>query len=192
MTLEGIVTHYGLLALFLGAGIEGETVALTGGFLAHQRLVPLGWAMVAVSAGSFVADQIFFMIGRRYRDHRWVRRFTDKPAFAKAYEMLEKRPVSFVLAFRFLYGLRVVSPLAIGTSALPMRRFTPLNAIAATVWGVSFTALGYIFGSAIERLTGDIRSIGMVLIGAAIVGACLFALTYALRSRNRARPPASQ
>jgi len=103
--------------------------------------------------------------------------------------MLERRPIGFVLGFRFLYGLRIVSPLAIGASALPLRRFVALNVCAAIIWGISFTALGYLFGSAIERVAGDMRSVGPVLIGAAILAACLIGATLVVR--RLAQPPAS-
>jgi membrane protein DedA with SNARE-associated domain len=42
--------------------------------------------------------------------------------------------------------LRTISPIAIGTSHVPARTFMLLNAISATVWGVLFTGMGYLFG----------------------------------------------
>ena len=167
MTIEAIIARYGVLAVFLGAGLEGETVVVSGGLLAHRGLLPLVPTMAAAATGSFVADQIFFLLGRRFRDHPRVRGISAKPAFARALAMLERHPVAFVLAFRFLYGLRTVSPIAIGTTALPASRFVLLNAIAAVLWGIVFTAIGYAFGHGIELAFGRLRSIGHV---AAAVG----------------------
>ena len=152
MSLEALLHHYGLAALFVGAGVEGETVVVGGGLLAHKGYVSLGGAMAAASAGSFVADQLFFLAGRRFRGHRWVRRFTEKPAFARALTALERYPIGFIFAFRFIYGLRTVSPIAIGTSRVEARLFLIVNAVAAIVWGVSFTTIGYLFGRQVEHL----------------------------------------
>ena len=51
----------------------------------------------------------------------------------------------FVLSFRFLYGLRTISPVAIGLSSIPAAyRFTLLNAISAMVWaGVRDESQGF-------------------------------------------------
>ncbi|MDA5193282.1 DedA family protein [Govanella unica] len=154
MTIEMILARYGLLALFIGAGVEGETVVVSGGILAHQKLISFEGAMVAAAAGSFVADQIFFAIGRHFRSHAFVQKIAAKPAFGKALAALERHPTGFILAFRFIYGLRTISPFAIGATTIPVRTFVLLNLIAASVWGVLFTSLGYMFGHGLQQIFG--------------------------------------
>lgn len=152
VSLDALFQHYGLAALFVGAGVEGETVVVGGGLLAHKGLFPLPAAMAAAAAGSFTADQLFFLAGRRFRDHRWVKAVREKPAFARALALLEAHPIGFIFAFRFIYGLRTVSPIAIGTTRVEPRLFLIVNAVAAVVWGIVFTAIGFAFGHAFERL----------------------------------------
>ena len=172
MSIETLVAHYGPIALFAGAGMEGETVVVTGGVLAHRGLVPLWAAIAATAGGSFLADQIFFALGRRYRDHPRVRRIMARPAFARALRTLERHPTGFILAFRFLYGLRTVSPVAIGTSQVPVGRFVALNAVAAISWAALFTGLGYGFGEGIEEVAGRFTPhLPMVLALAAAIAA---------------------
>ena len=76
----------------------------------------------------------------------------EKPAFARALGWLERYPIGFIFAFRFIYGLRTVSPVAIGTSRVEARLFLIVNAVAAVVWGVTFTTIGYLFGRQFEHL----------------------------------------
>lgn len=166
MSIAGLLARYGLPALFLGAGIEGETVVVAGGLLAHRGLVSLPGAMAATSIGSFVADQVFFLIGRRLSDWRFVQRLRDKALFARALGLLERYPVGFIFAFRFLYGFRTISPFAIGTSRVPARLFLVVNAVAAVAWGCAFTLLGYAFGHEVEQLLHRYRpSTRTILIG---------------------------
>lgn len=160
LTIEALIARYGLAAIFIGAGIEGETSVLAGGLFAHEGMLSLPGAMLAAATGSFVADQAFFAAGRRFRNHRWVQRAQKKPAFAKALETLERYPIGFIFAFRFLYGLRTVSPIAIGTSHVPTRTFLWINATAAAVWAVLFTGLGYVFGTGLAELLGRYRPHG--------------------------------
>jgi membrane protein DedA with SNARE-associated domain len=187
MSIEQLVAQYGLIALFVGAGAEGETVVVTGGVLAHRGLVPLWGAAAAAAAGSFVADQIFFALGRRYRDHPRVRRIMARPAFARALGTLERHPVGFILAFRFLWGLRTVSPVAIGTSRVPAARFVTLNAVAAVAWGALFTGLGYGFGEGIETLVGRFRPHLPILLSAAAAIAALALIVRLILIRRQGR-----
>lgn len=160
MTLESLVRQYGLVALFVGSGLEGEAAVVAGGLLAHQGLFSLAGACVAASGGSFLADQLWFAIGRRSRDHRWVRRVREKRAFSRALGWLERHPKSFIFAFRFIYGMRTVSPIAIGTSNVPARLFGPINAVAAVAWGCTFSVVGYVFGREFEAFAGRLRPHG--------------------------------
>lgn len=157
MTAETLLAQYGLAAVFVGAGLEGETATVAGGLLAHEGYWPLWAAMVAAAAGSFIADQLFFLIGRRFQDHRRVKRMRDKPGFARAMAAFERRPIGFIFIFRFLYGLRTISPIAIGTTQVSARTFMVVNAISAAVWAALFTGIGFLFGREFEGLMRSLR-----------------------------------
>lgn len=172
MSVEAIIARYGLAAVFVGAGLEGETVVVASGILAHRGTWPLAGAMAAAVLGSFTADQLFFLIGRRWRNHPRVRRIMARRAFAKALAAFERRPTLFILGFRFLYGVRTISPIAIGTTNVSQRRFMVLNVIAALIWGVGFSALGYWFGQGLDALVARWRPTGGVLL---LAGAAAFA-----------------
>lgn len=170
MTIEAIVARWGVAAVFAGAMLEGETAVIAGGLIAHQGLIAWPLAFGAAAIGSFLADQFFFAAGRRYRDRPLVQRWTQKRAFAKALQLLERYPVGFIFAFRFLYGFRTVSPVAIGTSQVPLATFVPLNAAAAVVWAALFTALGYWFGEAVTEVAGRLQpSRHTLLVGIAVL-----------------------
>ncbi|MBF7013730.1 DedA family protein [Novosphingobium sp. HR1a] len=186
MTLDQIIAEYGLPALFAGAAIAGETVVVIGGIMVHRGILPFLPAIAAASAGSFVADQIFFLLGRRFRDHAFVQRVQRKAAFAKALSTFERHPTIFVFAFRFLYGLRTVSPIAIGTTRIPARTFLLINACAAILWGTVFVSAGYFFGSAIEAVFGKIRSVVHVVLPLVAVAVVIGVAGLLIRQRKSA------
>ncbi len=186
LTIEAIVARWGVAAVFAGAMLEGETAVIAGGLFAHHGLVRWPAVMAAAALGSFIADQAFFAAGRRYRDRAWVQRWTRQRTFAKALELLERWPVGFIFAFRFLYGFRTVSPLAIGASRVPTATFVPLNAAAAVVWAAVYTALGYWFGEAVTELAGRLQPSRHTLIvgaGTLVAGFALFKLLMWWRNR---------
>ena len=174
--MEELVLRYGVIAIFLGSGIEGEPFALAGGVLAHRHWLP-AWVSVAAAIGGAVAiDQFWFHLSRHFQRSRLVERVVRRPSFARALVLIERYPVRFILLFRFAYGLRAVAPVAIGASRVPTRLFVPLNIATAVVWGLSFTTAGYLIGPAFEAAEaryGSGIAIATICISA---GAILFAL----------------
>lgn len=174
--MEALVLRYGVVAIFLGAGIEGEPFALAGGVLAHRHWLPTWLAIGAAICGAVTIDQFWFHLSRHFQRSRLVRRVVQRPSFARALALIERYPVRFVLLFRFAYGLRAVAPVAIGASRVPTRLFVPLNIAAAIVWGCLFTAGGYFVGPAFEAAEAHYGA-GIALAAICIsVGAILFAL----------------
>ena len=175
--MEQIILRYGVVAIFLGSGIEGEPFVLAGGVLAHRHWLSVCTAVLAAIGGSCLIDQFWFHLSRHFRQNRLVRRLAERPAFARSLELIERHPVWFVLLFRFAYGLRAVAPVAIGASRLGARLFVPLNVVAAIVWGSLFTGLGYLAGPAFEAAEARWGS----TIALATIGLSAAALAFALR-----------
>lgn len=157
------IAAWGLPAVFLGSGLEGEATVMCGGILAQHRLFSLPTVIACASIGSFAGDQSLFLAGRYLGRKPRLRALLDRPFACKALDLVQHRPVGFVLAFRFLYGLRLVSPLVIGTTGMAYRRFLLLNAMAALIWAAIFATLGFILGDAAQALTWpfDARWTGM-------------------------------
>lgn len=185
MALEQLVSDYGAFGLFAGSGLEGETVAMLGGVLAHRGLLDFWTAVLAVAAGSFLTDQIFFLAGRRFRNSPWVRKLQAGPAGARVLQMFHRRRDVFVFSFRFIYGLRVASAVTIGTTGFPWGRFAVLNGLAAVLWAAVFVALGYLCGQAIETMFGHLRA--HIHYPLALVTICLCAVTTIFVSRRMRR-----
>lgn len=181
MSIEALVARYGVAALLVGAGLEGETVVMLGGIMVHQGVIAFWPAVFAAAFGSFASDQLFFAAGRRFRDHPRVRRIAARRAFAKALATFERYPVAFVFSFRFLYGLRTVSPVAIGTTNLPTVRFVAINAAAALVWATVFISIGYWFGLGLTEAIGPWLPSWQVLLAGAAAGAVIAVIGWLIR-----------
>lgn len=150
--IEGWIAHYGLIAIIVGAALEGETVAMIGGMSAHRGLFALPAVWAAVLAGTLIADQGLFYAGRLLKDRPQVLKLRSTRRFQKAQSLFERHPQKFVMLFRFFYGMRTVSPMLIGTSGFAPVRFALLNLVAAILWSGLFVGLGFVFGLGIEEL----------------------------------------
>jgi membrane protein DedA with SNARE-associated domain len=193
MTLESIVDTYGYLAVLLGTFLEGETILVLGGFAAHRGYLALPWVIVAAFFGSLCGDQLFFFLGRKHSQAVLARRPAWKARADKANRLLERFRAPFILIFRFLYGLRTVSPFVIGMSSVPVRQFIFLNAIGALVWAVVVGTGGYLFGSALEVVIGDVKRYEVeALLAIAIIGILVWTLHFYRRRKRTTSSQASQ
>ncbi|TCM52264.1 membrane protein DedA with SNARE-associated domain [Rhizobium sp. PP-F2F-G48] len=183
--MEALISAYGIWAVLIGAGVEGEAVAFLGGVLAHRGLLVYWQVAAAAALGSFVADQLFFLIGRHAARFRFVSRLEATPAMRRAKGLLERYPVGFILAFRFIYGMRIISPLLISRTNISALRFLVLNGIAACLWGTAITAIGFLFGNAVQTLFGHLRLHIHLLIALAALVLAIVATTMVVRSQTR-------
>jgi membrane protein DedA with SNARE-associated domain len=147
-------TNWAYLVLFVWTIFEGETcLILAGAFAAlpHVQGKPPGpdivLCILAAFCGSLAGDQMWFFIGRTKGNSTLFRRPTWRQKAQKVFDMLERHNTLLILGFRFLYGLRTVTPFAIGMSAVKTRRFIFLNVIGAAVWAATFGMAGYLFGT---------------------------------------------
>lgn len=163
--------HAGLayLVIFVWTFLEGETIVLITAASLSSGMITLNiWLLLLISfTGSFIGDQLWFTVGRRYGQRlltRWPM-LGDKAS--GVFRLLDRYNDLFILTFRFIYGLRNISPFAIGMTHISRKRFFCLNAIAAAAWANCFVWGGYSLGRALENYLGDATKIvlgGLVLL----------------------------
>ena len=167
--LESLLATYGYPILIIGTFMEGETVLVLGGIAAHLHYLSLEWVIACGFCGSLCGDQLYFYIGRRHGNTLLARRPHWHANAQRVLRKLEHHQTLLILSFRFMYGLRTVTPFAIGMSDVPWLRFAILNVIGAAAWATSLGVAGYYFGHAVEAVLGDIKHYEVELMGS-IVG----------------------
>jgi len=181
------IQQYGYVAVFIGTFFEGESVALLGGFLAHDELLDLTLVMVVTFAGSFCGDQTAFLLGRRYGSRWKPKSAMVQRRIAHAEDLLNRYQIPVLLGFRFVYGIRNATPFVAGSiTAIPWPRFILLNAAGALIWATSIPAIGYYFGHTAESLLGSSKTYEVGLLAALVSGALLLWLIRFLRARRQA------
>jgi membrane protein DedA with SNARE-associated domain len=185
LSLAEFLDSYGYAALVAGTFLEGEAILVLAGFAAHRGYLSLPLVMLAAFAGTFLGDQLYFHLGRRKGEAFLRRRLTWAARVERVQGLIERHHIPFILGFRFLYGLRTISPFAIGTSDVPTRRYLALNLIGAAVWSAAVAYLGYSLGGVAEALLGQIHRYELGIFAAiACVGAILWSIRFARRRRE--------
>jgi membrane protein DedA with SNARE-associated domain len=156
--IRSFVETYGYYALLAGTFLEGETILLVGGLVAHLGYLHLPAVMLVAFIGSFSGDQIYFCMGRLKgrellaRHHKWEKRVD------KVHCLMARYHDFIMVGFRFVYGIRILTPIVLGMNkSVKTVRFFVFNAIGAMIWSVAVSSTGYLFGYAIEKLIRDVK-----------------------------------
>ncbi|WP_446809520.1 DedA family protein [Methylomonas sp. 2BW1-5-20] len=173
--LQQLVIDYGYLALFIGTYLEGETILVIAGFLAHGGYLELEWVMLTAFLGTFAGDQTFFYLGR----WKGIAFLEKRPLWHsktdKVFDLLHKHQIPVILGFRFLYGVRNVTPFVIGASKIHPLKFFLLNFLGAGIWAIAVAYLGYTFGEFAESIMGQVKKYEMYILAVLVaIGVALF------------------
>ncbi len=182
-TFSALIDTYGYLAVFIGALLEGETVLVMAGFAAQRGYLQLPAVMAVAFLGGFIGDQLLFFLGRRH-GHRIVARF---PAMAQRVAivdgLLSRYHAPLIFGIRFMYGLRIVGPIALGMGTVSAGKFFIFNLLGAFVWAILIAGAGFLFGQTLELVLHDIKQYELWGLGAIVL--ISGALWLAYRSRRR-------
>ena len=179
--LVQFVQDWGYIAVFLGSLIEGESIIFLAGFFAHEGYLSLPKIILISFFGSLIADQSLYHVGRHYGNHI-IDKFPSMRLRAdRAFRLLRRYDNIYILTFRFIYGIRIISPIIIGASGVEFKRFSILNIIAAAIWSVGSCVAAYYFA---YLVMDKFHLFPKILLGVLLGGGILYYLISKLRKRR--------
>lgn len=171
---ESPATAYWIV--LFGSMIEGETIILGASALAAAGYLSVTKIGGIAFLSTLIVDQGLYFVGHYLYKHPGQPLSEKFPRLyrrsKRAVLYLKKYDIWFILLFRFIYGIRAISPVVIGLCGSPPRRFVPLNMVSALLWATVSCALGYCLGDFLfDSTTGGVVEGHMHRIQAVIVGA---------------------
>jgi membrane-associated protein len=180
---------FGETAVFLGFVLPGETAVVIGGVLASHGRVSLATLAAVAVLTAVVGPLVGYEIGRRMGDRlfagRALRRVPGGPERARS--ILRDRGALAVLLGRFVAIVRAVMPAVAGAVGVPFRTFVIYDVAGGVIWGVGWSLVGYLAGSAYSAVETRIGS-GLAIAVAAVVIAAVV-VWVVRRHRAASRPP---
>lgn len=161
--LREFVENYGawvyallFLILFVETGVvvmpflPGDSLLFVTGALAAKGLLSLPVLIPLLIVAAVVGDILNFAIGTMFRDRvqRGYRlRFIKAEHIAHTERFFERHGPKTIVLARYVPIVRTLAPFVAALGSMRYRTFLSYNVAGGTLWVVSLTVAGYIFGN---------------------------------------------
>lgn len=168
----GLVTIFAIAffenSIFLGAIVPGETMALLSGYYASEGLIPWLPAILLLTFGAILGDNLGFAIGK-WKGKKWLTKIG--PRFGYREEKIERSEdfwqdhgTKAVFWGRFIAVVRSFMPFLAGSSKMKRTDFIKYDLAGSVLWSVIHFSLGYFFGSNLKFIKKTIGEVGIILL----------------------------
>lgn len=149
-------THYFWLSI--GASALNSTIlAIAAGFAAKTDGGSLLVVVLLLTILSHLVSCLFFLSGKGAGTfvHRFVspsHTHSESNHFRKVSGYIQRYDTLYIFMYRFIPGLRIISPYIIAMNTERYSPFFVIDVLAALLWALLFGSLGYLFGTAASRM----------------------------------------
>lgn len=176
-----IITY---VLFFFGIFLEGELILLSAVIAAHQGLMNI-WLVIGIAFIATITSDVFYYNLGKHSAEKWL----AKSKFAQNYLVVKNRLIQhrtkMLLTYRFLYGMRMVTPFVLGTQQVSLFTFLKYSIISTVIWSLLFVGLGYTFGEVIINNLKHIQKIEYYFIGGLILVAIVFTLLKLIKKNKQ-------
>lgn len=166
-TFAALLTAYQLPTIFVGAFFFGDSVILTGAYVAGQ----LSWSPIplflAAFLGTMASDTLWFVFGAqllaRFSHARFLKKEREKMS-GFVQRLVGEHPLTALIMVKFLYGSRVAMILYVASRGMSFSTFTLFNGIGALIWLFVFVPLGYLAGKGVGAAFPYVEVVPMAIL----------------------------
>lgn len=204
--LRDLYDQYGYLIVFLGAFGEntavlglvmpGGTLALLGAFYARLGTLNLAWVIFFAWIGTVLGYHVDYLFGRfalsklmaRWGTSPLGRRLRLAARLRLARRLLARYGGRAILLSHVIGHIRSFVALSAGATHMPYRRFLAFELVAALVWNIIFSVLGYLAGAEYDRIMQVVERAGWIIASVIILAVLVWKVGIPwLRGRKHTR-----
>jgi len=172
--IKAIISHPIILSL-VGPFIWGGETILVISILAGQGLFKLWIPVLFCALGMWLADLMWFLIGRiKYLSKLKKINFIHK-GYIKAKEEIDRSPndMFLLVLIKFAYGIGIPILMYLGRKKMTLKEFIIKNSLIIFLWSTSIVIGGWIIGKssaiAMDKFENIYLAIGLIVTGVIIL-----------------------
>lgn len=191
--IHALIAQYGYWAVFAivmlesaGFPVPGETaLLLAAGYAGATGHLHLPGIIASAVAGAILGDNIGFWVGRRWgakllqRHGRYI--LVDESRIRLGQYLFQRHGAKIVFFGRFVAFLRILAALLAGVNKYRWGPFLFYNAAGGIVWASVMGTGAYVFGDALQRVSGPLGIIAL----AGVIGGVIAFMVIARREEER-------
>jgi membrane protein DedA with SNARE-associated domain len=178
------------MAEYVFPPFPGDTITLTGVFLAVGAGYHVAWVYAALNVGAVIGGMGAYGVGRLVaarrlrRPPRFLRTQQLRQAVNTVLDRFERHGSWYLALNRFLPALRAVFFIAAGMARLPAWKVAVYGAVSAALWNGLLLGLGWLLGDNLEQLESILRTYSAVVIAVVVAVLAGLALRWWWRRRR--------
>lgn len=138
--MQYLLLHYGYAFLVLGIILEGDATLVAAAILAGQQYFDLRWVLGLAITVSVLSNEALYEIGRR---GKIARRFPkERRNHVSGWLHNNRFGLATLFFSRFMWGFRLIIPVAAGALHIRRRRFVFCNLFGGILWSVVLIYFG--------------------------------------------------
>jgi membrane protein DedA with SNARE-associated domain len=162
------IKQYGYWAIFfvvffesIGLPLPGETFIVVASLYAVKGVIDLYALIILCVLATFLANNVSYVIGYQ-GGHEFLSKYgrfilINQKRLNKAELIVRKYEDIVVIFARFIFGLRQLNGLIMGTIKMPWAHFALLNFLGAVLWVACVVAVSFYFGKSLTSFLFNIR-----------------------------------
>lgn len=147
------IGKYGIVAVFIGTFLEGESVLMISGAMASQSFLDPLYVWVAASLGAWTGHIVWFVIGKLFGKTS-IDKIADRYNFSAKvqyiYDLISANKIKTVVLLQYLYGVRMVGAVTFGISNIKFKWFSIAELINCAIWAFIIGSIGFVLGKTVS------------------------------------------
>ena len=171
MNLVDLLTRWDVVLVFFsvlleqgGLPLPAAPILISAGALAQAGVMRPEHLLLTAFAASFIADQCWFLAGRRYgrRVLAGICRFSLSPdtCVRSTDDLITRHGPLTLLVAKFIPGVSAVAIPTAAAMGLSYRRFLLFDGLGCLIWGGAYIGAGMIFSREVNRVLASMSVIG--------------------------------
>ena len=175
-----LLLTYKYWVVVLGALVEGEIILMMAAAAAYHGHISIYLVVSFAIVGAIIHDHVLYWVG-----HKLGNKLRDSRYFAKTEKirgLIQKYGIYFVATFRFLYGIRTITPILLGaTHRFSLKVYCLCVVGSSIVWAFIISYLGYTFALLFEWLTEEFKRVKSFILYSVLCFVLVFVGIYFLK-----------
>jgi len=154
--IASFIKEYGVIAVFIGTFLEGESILIISGALVSQSFLNPLYVWIAATLGAWSGHIVWFVIGKFFGKtsvDKIANRYNLSNKVNYIYALISSNKIKTVVLLQYLYGVRMIGALTFGISDIKLQWFSIAEIINCSIWAFVIGSIGFILGKTVSAFS---------------------------------------